>query len=289
MSYPIRPASPADRPAVRAFTRNTFSWGDYVMRNWDDWMADENGTLLVATDDDEAIGLTRISLLSPDEAWVQATRVHPDHRRRGMAHELVTAALGWARERGAGVARLVIEEWNEASIAHVERLGFRKVSDWVMADRGIGESSPVPEGNGGQRVRGAERVRPAPAAEADPAFMSWQRSELARAARGLFPPRGWAWRRLAVDDLRDSAAQGELLAGRPGWAIGGVSRDTFEVRWVETSKSDAHDLARALVDAAADQPVQRLEAKLVDVDWLTQAFRRVGCRLSGLQVYERAI
>jgi len=260
------------------------------MRTWDEWLADPAGTMIVALDDEEVpIGLTRISMLSSSEAWVQATRVHKDHRRQGMAHQLVDEAIEWARERGATVARLVIEDWNAASIGHVEALGFRKVSDWMMADRGVGDSSPVPEGNGGQRVRGAERLRPAPGAEADPAFMSWQRSELSRAARGLFPPVGWRWRALEVDDLRDSARSGELLAGRTGWAIAGVSRDTFEVRWVETSPEDAYDLARALVDAATDHPIQRLEAKLVDVDWLTQAFRRVGCKLSGLHVFERPI
>ncbi|NNF68684.1 MAG: GNAT family N-acetyltransferase [Acidimicrobiia bacterium] len=290
MPFLTRPATEADRAAIRDLTRHTFSWGDYVMRNWDEWMADPAGTMLVAVDtEDIAIGLTRISMLSSTEAWVQATRVHQEHRRQGMAHQLVDEAIEWARDRGATVARLVIEGWNSASIGHVERLGFRKVSDWMMAERGVGDSSPVPEGNGGQRVRGAERLRPAPGAEADPAFMSWQRSPLARAARGLFPPRGWRWRALEVDDLRESARASEFLTGRPGWAIGGVSNDTFEVRWVETSPDDAYDLARSLVDAASDHPVERLEAKLVDVDWLTQAFRRVGCKLSGLHVFERAI
>ncbi|MBT8213314.1 MAG: GNAT family N-acetyltransferase, partial [Acidimicrobiia bacterium] len=255
MPFPTRPATDADRAAIRALTRDTFSWGDYVMRHWDEWLADSAGTMLVALDDsDTPIGLTRISMLSETEAWVQATRVHKDHRRRGMAHQLVDETIAWAKQRGGSVARLVIEDWNSASIGHAEALGFRKVSDWMMAERGVGDASPVPEGNGGQRVRGAERLRPAPAAEADPAFMSWQRSELSRSARGLFPPVGWRWRALATDDLRNSARAGELLAGRAGWAIAGVSRDTFEVRWTETSAEDAYDMARALVDAASDHP-----------------------------------
>lgn len=46
----IRPAVPADREGVLAFSRNTFDWGDFIEHVWDDWLADQAGQLLVALD-----------------------------------------------------------------------------------------------------------------------------------------------------------------------------------------------------------------------------------------------
>ena len=44
----MRPARPADERAVAAFTAHTFSWGDYVARDWPEWLTDPRGRLFVA-------------------------------------------------------------------------------------------------------------------------------------------------------------------------------------------------------------------------------------------------
>jgi GNAT superfamily N-acetyltransferase len=285
----IRAARPGDRDAIAAFTTRTFAWGDYVADAFERWLAEPNGVVLVAADeDDRAIGMTRGSLLSPEEAWFQGIRVHPLWRRKGVARAMDRELLAWAAGAGARIARLLIEDWNAASIAHVESEGFRPVCRWATAERAVGEASPVPRGNGGRRVPTQERLRPAPSAEAEPAFMSWVGGDLSRAARGLFPVH-WSFRRLTVDDLTRSARHGALYEGRTGWAIAAPDHDLFEAAWVETTEPDAYDMARAIVDLAAESGADRLRTWVPEVDWATTAFRRAGCDLRWMSVFARIL
>ena len=69
MSYTIRPGRAGDKAAIAEFTRDTFSWGDYVADKFDEWIEDSSGRVIVAVDDtDVAIAMSRVSLLSPGEA-----------------------------------------------------------------------------------------------------------------------------------------------------------------------------------------------------------------------------
>jgi len=163
-------------------------------------------------------------------------------------------------------------------------MGFRETAAWVMAERGVGENSPVPEGNGGRRVVAPEGLRPAASAEAEPALLSWISGPLERASRGLIPL-GWAWRRLHRDDLTEAARRRALWEGRPGWAIADVEDDTFRVSWLSTTEGDTRAMMRALVDRAAAAGVDRLEVMIPDVDWLRRALRRMGAEAHPLAIY----
>jgi GNAT superfamily N-acetyltransferase len=284
----IREARTGDRAAVAAFTESTFPWGDYVMRVYDDWLTDPAGRTLVAERAGAVVGMARAALLSPTEGWLQGIRVHPQQRRTGIASTLLEAAAAWAAEQGALVVRLTAETWNLPARALFRKHGFGRSSSWFMGERGVGENSPTPEGNGGRRVPPPERLRRSHAAEAPAAMMSWAPGPLGRAARNL-APFGWSWRRLALDDLTAAAASGTFWEGRPGWALGGVDRDTFRISWLETSPDDAHALGRALVDRADDAGVDRLEVMLPAVDWLRRSLERVGCSLHPLAVYGRGV
>jgi hypothetical protein len=63
----------------------------------------------------------------------------------------------------------------------------------------------------------------------------------------------------------------------------------FEVGWLETSEEDAADLARAIVDLAADQRAELLEVWAPDVGWLATALRRAGCELDQMSVWAKAL
>jgi hypothetical protein len=47
--FVIGPRRADDRDAVMAFCQRTYEWGDCVPLLWDEWLADEQGQLLVAT------------------------------------------------------------------------------------------------------------------------------------------------------------------------------------------------------------------------------------------------
>ena len=285
MDVTIRPARMEDRAAIAGFTSDTFPWGDYVAGAYKDWLADRDGCVLVGADeDDRAVAVGKVTMLSPTEAWGSGARVHPQWRRRGISTRLSADLWEWARERGAQVVRLVVEDWNEAARAQVEAMGLRPVSRWVMADRAVGAASPVPEGNGGRRTPEPERLGNVPSSEAEPSFLSWVSGPLSQAARGLFPI-GWSFRRMTVDDLVAAAREDRLWEGPAGWAIGRIDGDAFRVEWIETSAESAYRMARALVDGAADGGSDRLMVWAPDVEWMVRALRRAGCELHPMTVY----
>jgi ribosomal protein S18 acetylase RimI-like enzyme len=267
----IRPARPDDRDSVVAFTADTFAWGDYVPDAFDDWLGEDG--FVVAEFEGRVVGLVRGVLLSPQEAWLQGARVHPAYRRRGVAARLNEHVRGWARDRGAVVARLLIEEDNHAAQAQVEASGMRAVARFVRAHRAVGDASPYPAGNGGRRIGAMEKLRRAHSSEADPAFMAWSTSELARAGRGLF---GVAWRvrRIDVSDLVSAAQRDALWVARSGWVMAAVREDLFEVGWMASGPDDAEDLMRAVTDVAVDEGADRVQAMVPATDWVVRAARR---------------
>jgi N-acetylglutamate synthase len=62
-----------------------------------------------------------------DGDWVglHAVEVHPDHRRRGLATQVIVELLDWAAGLGATTAWLHVETHNAEAIALYEGLGFR--------------------------------------------------------------------------------------------------------------------------------------------------------------------
>lgn len=128
----IRPARPEDREPVLAFCQNTWSWGDYIEYQWDDWLHNSDGCLFVATLSGQPVGIVHIRMLTTTDAWLQGLRVDPQFRRQGLAEELNNAALLEAMQRGAKYARLLIESTNAASIRVAERLFMRKVAGFSL-------------------------------------------------------------------------------------------------------------------------------------------------------------
>lgn len=287
--FTIRLATPDDHAHIAAWTSSTFSWGDYVGDSFLDWLDRDGSAVFVADVGGQAMALARVQMVSPTEAWSSAMRVHPEFRRIGMGTAVAAGSWEWAREQGAQVVRLASEDWNVAAHNQVRKAGFREMGTWLWARRGVGDSSPVPEGNGGVRVKGAEALKPAHRAEAEPALLSWSGGELSRAAHGLFPI-GWTWLRLRLEHLHDAAARRALWEGRTGWAIAEIRMDNrFDVHWIETTREDARAMVRALVERAADSGADTMRAMLPDVDWLVQAFRRAGFETGGMTVFGKAL
>jgi GNAT superfamily N-acetyltransferase len=286
----IRRATPADIPLIAEWTAHTFDWGDYVPDYLAQWIDNPASEVIVAELDGDVIGTVTGTMVSSREAWAQGIRVHPDHRRKGIATAISAVLWDWARQRGATVARLAVDDSNTASQAQVMSMGFRKIGDWRRGGRAIGERSPVPQGNGGRRVPPPERLDVAPSAEAEPAFLSWSTGELSRGAHGLLPI-SWLWRRMTVEHLTNAARNRHLHEGRPGWAIAEVEPedDMLAVDWLETTREDAAAMALALVDLATEYAVAEIRVWVPSVDWLEQAFTRLGFEFNTVGVWELAL
>jgi GNAT superfamily N-acetyltransferase len=127
----VRQARPADRETVLAFCTYTWEWGDYIEHVWNKWLDDAAGLLLVATNEDQPVGLVHIQMLSTNEAWLEGLRVDPTYRQQGIGRQLNFEASAEAIRRGATLIRLITESTNTGSIHLVEQIHFRCVGTFV--------------------------------------------------------------------------------------------------------------------------------------------------------------
>ena len=132
----LREGRPEDLDAIREFTTDTFAWGDYVPDQYLNWLTEPSGAVLVAADDrDRVLAMVHIEQLSPKEGWLSAARVRPDHQRQGLGSRLNQAGVDWLRSRGALVVRLTTEENNLVAQQQVEKLGYRQVARFALAEK----------------------------------------------------------------------------------------------------------------------------------------------------------
>lgn len=282
----LRAARLSDAPAIAAFTSNTFSWGDYVADEFPSWVADEDVCAAVATDEhDRPVALARVRMLGPREGWLSSARVHPDHRRQGLASALNDWCVEWIRQQGGVVAHLQIETWNEAAQRQVTGLGYRQVATVVNGERAVTVDKIRPETNGGRRTRAEERLDSAPGAEADLAYIAWSTSELARAAKGMFPVERWAWRLMTETDPRD----GTMWFCPAGWVMAEMDGTEMTVRWIVTTPDDASRLVKATTDLATEQGAETLHLIGPKVDWLTDAFDEYGFETHVTGIYSKPV
>lgn len=125
----VRPARTEDKEAVLAFCTQTWPDGDYISFVWDVWLGDERGVLLTAVLGERPVGISHVTLVADDEAWVEGIRVDPRERRRGIGRMLVSRSLVAARERGAVVARLMTDADNDAAQRLFAAFGFTRVAE----------------------------------------------------------------------------------------------------------------------------------------------------------------
>lgn len=245
----IRRATAGDRDAVLAFCRNTFSWGDYIDQEWDNWLADPGGVLLVAEVADVPVAVGHARMMSATEAWLEGLRVHPAQRRRGIADAMNAAGCDWARARGASIARLATETTNEPALRQVARIGFVPVAEfgyWLAAadvragstERRSGQSTDLPE------IRSM-----------------WHGSDVFTAGAGL-AALGWGWRRLTFDDLASGLADGRILIAAGGFGLLGAVADETRLMWLDDAPAVWERLLLTARRRAADDGHSQASALL---------------------------
>lgn len=81
-------------------------------------------TQFAAVLDDRLVGLIGVQRESADSAYLYSLWLEPSARRRGLAHELVTAAVDWARAERVRTVTLRVEEDNDVALGVYQDLGF---------------------------------------------------------------------------------------------------------------------------------------------------------------------
>lgn len=280
MSMSIRSASHEDVGSIAPWTTSTFDWGDYVPERMPQWLDQSDSEVLVCVDDaDYPIAVAHVVMLSPTEGWMEAARVHPDHRRRGLGSALNDAGVRWASERGARVMRLATEADNEVARAQVETLEYRLVSNWVYASL---EVDPT------HRASDQFRLRPAPGSDAEAAWLFWAASDLARVGRELIAL-GWQWRTARPEDM-GRTSEAEIFQSAGGW-VGVVQPETdwLMTHWFATTPEDLLMLLDGLLDMAAERGVTEVSVKLPNLGWTSEALTRVGGQPKEILIYAKPV
>lgn len=284
----LREGRPEDLEAIREFTTDTFAWGDYVPDEYLDWLAEPSGAVLVAADaEDRVLAMVHIEQLSPKEGWLSAARVRRDYQRRGLGSRLNQAGVDWLRTRGALVVRLTTEENNLVAQQQVEKLGYRPVARFALAERKFAQHGI--ESNGGRRLPGPERLDLAPAAETEPAYLVWSTGDLNRASHGLYASKGWAFRRLALADLVSASRGRRFWVSPAAWAIAEEDKGLW-VSALLTTPDEAERAVRSLVDLAEEKQAEWMGVMVPRVDWLESALQSQHLEINYPNiVYEKAI
>ncbi|HET8605540.1 MAG TPA: GNAT family N-acetyltransferase [Gaiellaceae bacterium] len=108
---------------------------------WKDEWADTRrdiaaGTVLIAEDDEGAVGVARAEAPRRGSVHVQLVHVRPRGRRHGGAKALLAEIAKEARERGASRLTLEVLTSNAPARAVWQRLGFQEVSLFLAAGLG---------------------------------------------------------------------------------------------------------------------------------------------------------
>jgi len=291
----IRPGRIEDLDEIRSFTVDTFPWGDYVGREFPNWLDRADQLAMVGIDEGGTpIAVARVALLSDAEAWLSGVRIHPEHRRKGIGSEMNEHGVNWARERGARVIRLATEDVNTPARNQVEKLGFRAVARFVLAERRL-ERVPAGAGiasNGGRRLTGTERLDLAPSAEADPAYLVWSTGDHARVGHQLYAHQGWSFRQLKPTDLVVAAKARKLWTSPSAWVIAEEEKADDEI-WVPlfiTTIEDADRAVTALIDHVQEHNASRVAVMIPRIDWLEEALQRQRFELVHPNyIYEKAL
>lgn len=281
MPFDIRAARDSDVAVISEWTRDTFSWGDYVGEALESWLDDPSLHVLVVENDKGApAAVARAQMLSPTEGWLDAARVHPDSRRLGLGSMLNDALVSWVNDQGGLVARLAIEDDNKAARDQVAKLGYRLTSTWVTVDFDVEPRF---------RVSRPERLQAVGKADVDPAWMFWSTSDMAEAGRGLMPL-GWLWRKATVADLRRAASEQRLLESPAGWVV--IERRdpaVIDVAWLATSVNEFPRLIGGILDLAADRRAGSVVFRVPQTGWSGEALVRAGATLRETHVYSKAL
>jgi GNAT superfamily N-acetyltransferase len=281
----IRPARPGDRPAMERICAHTWDWGDYVPEVWDHWLAASGAVgVIVGELAGRVVALSKITFQTPDQVWLEAMRVDPDYRRRGIAGRFLEFSLAHARARGARVARLGTGHHNQPVHLLAARAGMACVGSYELLTAGPLDSGLRPT-----------FLDPGHAALVG-AFLS-DSAVLAHTC-GLYSA-DWAWQELSAKRVTQFLAQGQLAAGVAAdgrlLALATVHPDREEGEmWVGFADGEPEavaELASAIRAYAPELGIEKVRMMVPDLAWLRAALGDAGYSLGDwegdLWIFER--
>jgi GNAT superfamily N-acetyltransferase len=275
----IRLARPGDRADMERICAGTWEWGDYVPEAWDDWLADQaralagdlsdTGMVLAGEWRGGVVALSRIQYLTPEEVWLEAMRVDPAYRQRGIAGRFLETSLSYARTQGARVVRLGTGEHNTPVHIIAARAGMARVGSYVLWTAEARADSRLPV------VLGPEHLGQVKA------FL--EQSPVLAHTGGLFSVH-WTWQELTPQRAGQFLEEASVVAivgadARP-LALATCHLDSEDgvlwVGFVDGESLAVQELATEIRARAAQVGADRVRIMLPDVHWLRESWSAAG-------------
>jgi GNAT superfamily N-acetyltransferase len=248
-----RPALPGDRQDVLEFTKFIWEGHDYIKYVWDEWLADPQGILAVAQYGGHAVGLGKLTLISPGQWWLEGLRVDPKYQGLKIGSHIHEYLDKWWNEQGGGAVRLMTSS-ERVQVHHLcERMGYEKLGE-VKSYRAPAE--------GPEASHSFEPVRPEDAKEAA-GYATARLADL----NGLMDS-GWQFSEPDEEVLQEKAEQGRLW----WWKRGDARWQGLLAGW-----EDEDDGERVMGIGFAAMPAEALKDLLDDARGLAHelGFQRV--------------
>lgn len=135
MNLTIRPAIPDDETPIIALWRACdllVSYNDPAV-DFRFALAGPSSAVLVGVDVDGVIVGSVMVGHDGHRGWLYYVAASPEARGSGIGREMVDAAEGWLRQRGAPKVMLLVRDTNKKVVAFYEHLGFEVSPTTVMA------------------------------------------------------------------------------------------------------------------------------------------------------------
>jgi len=248
---------------------HTWDWGDYIPEVWEDWLAEEQGIILVGELQGQVVALNHVSFQECGQVWLEAMRVDPGYRRRGIAGRFLDHSVAYAREQGARVVRLGTSGTNTAIHIMTARASMDRVGAYVL------------------------RTAEALACGAELTFLTPKNAACVEAyladspvlahTRGLYSA-DWSWQELSVERVTRFLDAGQVaglftLDGdlRALTTIHAVAEDKkVWIGFADGQPEAVTDLVSRIRGHAAQMGAERVDVMLPDVPWLCHAFQAAG-------------
>jgi hypothetical protein len=124
----LRRARASDRDAILAMASRIWGGTDYLPAVWDKWLSDRDGVLLTATLGGRPVGMSKVTLLSPGEVWLEGLRLDPVLQGRGLSRQINRGTFRAAMSLKPVTVRYATGLSNAASRHLAEVRGF-----WLAA------------------------------------------------------------------------------------------------------------------------------------------------------------
>jgi len=205
MDLLIRRARPSDKRDVLAAVRTIWGGHDRIPDVFDTWVRHRTGPFFVAESAGRVVGMGKLTVVSPTEAWLEGGRVAPRWRRKGIATALIAHRIDYARERGFRVVRFSTASDNRPIHRSARTFGFTRVA------RMSRHEAPAAPGTIPARARHAQ-----------------ERIVLHRVGPLVQRGHGWEWREITSRDVRAAIGRGRVFVPDARVGAAAVLGDRYE-------------------------------------------------------------